>query len=402
MVNTIIGPPGFDGTEENDLLTYQAGPPEADPVADVIALGVLADATIDLLGGDDFVTGLAFTLAPFESSAFGIRNRGALLGNSGSDTLTGFSLIISSTDEGPTELGGFSFGISNSGSEGLISGGEDNDLMIGTAQGGIVAFGIRNIDGVISGDGGSDAINGTASGGAQNYGIANFGEISGGVGDDTMTGEAINTASLNKGFTNIGITNTGGKIYGDDPSFSAPSGNDELIGNASGGSGAFGGRTIIGIRNNTNLLTETPQFSVIDMGGGDDKLTGTASGGADGANVVGILNLRGNRILMGAGNDEVMATGGDRFSGYDEGGFIDLGEGIDTITGFGWQSVDGGTESDTAILGIDFTDVTEFATTDPANIDITAGGVTMSFTNVEFFEFLDQGMLGLSDLQALA
>ncbi len=210
-------------------------------------------------------------------------------------------------------------------------------------------------------------------------------------------GKYYSTASLNQGFTNIGILNDGGKIYGDDPSFSAPSGNDELIGNALGGSD---GDTVIGIQNKANLTTL--ELAVIDLGGGDDTLTGTASGGRQGANVVGIQNFQGSSILMGAGNDEVSATGGDRFSAYDLGGFIDLGSGQDTLSGFGWQFVDGGTESDTAILGIDFTDVTEFATTDPANIDITAGGVTMSFTNVEFFEFLDEGMLGLSDLQALA
>ena len=386
MLNTI--------TEGNDILIFQAGPSEENPLADVIALDVLAGETVDLLGGDDSVNGLAFTLASFESSAFGIRNRGALLGNSGNDTLTGFSLIISSSDVGPTELGGFSVGISNSGSEGLISGGEDDDLMSGIAQGGLVAFGIRNIDGVISGDGGSDAIRGTASGGAQNYGIVNLGEISGGVGDDTMTGEAISTENLNRGFTNIGILNQGGKISGGDD-------NDVLIGNASGGIGIVG-NVVIGISNETDF--GTLELAVIDMGRGDDTLTGTASGGKDDAFAVfGIKNSQGSRILMGDGDDEVSATARDRFSAYDGGGFIDLGSGQDTLSGFGWQSVDGGIGEDTAILGIDLAEA-GFSTTGVGsnNIDITAGGVTMSFTNVESFEFLDEGMLGLSDLQALA
>lgn len=391
-----IRPPGFVGTPENDLESSQAGPPSEAPFADVIALRVLAGATVDLLGGDDSVTGLAFTLATFESSAFGIRNRGAFLGNSGSDTLTGFSLIISSS-AGRQELGGFSAGISNSGSEGLISGGEDNDVINGIALGGIAAFGIRNIGGVISGDGGNDLISGLGQSGANNHGIANFGEISGGVGDDRITGEAISTTRLNSGFTNLGIFNKGGKIYGDDPSSSAPSGNDELIGNALGGSE---GRTVFGIENNTNL--QTLQFGVIDMGGGHDTLTGTASGGAPGAaNVVGIWNGLGNRILMGDGNDEVSATGGDRFSGYDAGGDIDLGAGSDTITGFGLQTVDGGTESDTAILGIDLAEAS-FSTTGVGSndIDITAGGVTMSFTNVELFGFRDQAdLITLTELQ---
>ena len=394
MAGITIPPPGVFGTEGNDQEVYQAGPSQITPDLDVIAVDVLAGATVDLLAGDDSFAGLAFTfaLADINATAIGIRNSGDFLGNSGNDLLLGTSLIISSSSDniGPPNLGGFSVGISNSGSEASISGGEGNDRMEGIGQGGIAALGIQNT-GVINGDGGSDAITGTAFGGATNVGIANYGEISGGIGIDTMSGQATSILSLNKGFVNTGILNQGGKISGGDD-------NDVLIGDASGG---IVGTDVIGISNQFD--SGTLKFSVIDMGGGRDTLTGTASGGEEGANVVGIENSGGNKIDMGTGNDQVMATGGDRFSAYAGGGLIDLGAGDDTISGFGWQSVDGGTESDRAILGINFTEAS-FSTTGIGsdNIDITAGGVTMFFTNVESFEFLDGRVSDLSDLQAQA
>ncbi len=259
MVSIIIEPPGLFGTEGDDRRIFQAEPPLlGEPAAiDVIAIDVLTDATVDLLAGNDSFTGGAATLAVYKANAIGIRNRGDFLGNSGNDTLTGIGVIIKSTDD----LGRFSVGISNSGSQALFSGGEDNDRIQGIALGGVSAIGIQNT-GVISGDEGSDAISGIAQSGFVNLGMFNNGEISGGVGDDTITGEAISTLSLNDGILNTGILNQG-KIYGDDPNSSDMDGNDVLIGKADGG---IVGEEVIGISNQLNPVSL--ESGLIDMGGG--------------------------------------------------------------------------------------------------------------------------------------
>jgi len=108
-------------------------------------------------------------------------------------------------------------------------------------------------------------------------------------------------------------------------------------------------------------------------------------------------------ICTGNGNDTVEALTPDGLIGsFTGGGTIDLGKGDDLIRGFGNQTVDGGKGFDTAELGINATFGTGAITLGMASgdIQIMFGGQTMTFANVERFNF-NGTMFDLKTLQHL-
>jgi hypothetical protein len=80
-----------------------------------------------------------------------------------------------------------------------------------------------------------------------------------------------------------------------------------------------------------------------------------------------------------------------------------LGKGDDLIQGFGSQNVNGGKGVDTAELGIDANFDADQVTLGrgTGDIDIAFAGATMSFTNVELFNF-NGNEIPLLELQAQA
>jgi hypothetical protein len=216
-----------------------------------------------------------------------------------------------------------------------------NDIIIGTSTEetvlpvppgfGIPVIGIYNRGGSIDVDHGNDFISGTGNGIENSVGILNIeGSIEGNNGEDSIFG----------------------------------------IGTGNGGFGIYNGD------------------SNIDGGNGNDSISGTATSNSSDSVTVGILNQ--GTINTGNGNDTVDAlTGG--FAAIDALGEIDLGSGRDLIKGCGEQIVDGGRGFDTSELGIDFDEnLITFGSTAPTSIDITFDSATMSFTDVELFNFNGQ------------
>ena len=221
---------------------------------------------------------------------------------------------------------------------------------------------------------GNDSIAGTN---ADGIGIDNDGTINTGTGNDTLSGNTISTSPAI--FNNGGTINTG-------------TGNDSLSGdgyigilnrgtiNTGTGDDSIFGRGVAGINN----------VSTINTVAGNDSISGQGT-------LSGITN--GGIINTGGGNDTVDALTG----GFSSGGTIDLGVGRDLIRGFGAQVVeqivDGGRGFDTAELGIDFDEnQITFGSTAPTSIDITFDSATMSFTDVESFDFNGQ-VFALEQLQ---
>ena len=88
----------------------------------------------------------------------------------------------------------------------------------------------------------------------------------------------------------------------------------------------------------------------------------------------------------------IVGIGPDDFTGFGGGGYIYLEEGNDRIFGFGAQTVNGGTGTDTAQFNFDRDDlesIISFGVDDQTNISIGANGVFMNFINVEQFIFND-------------
>ena len=149
------------------------------------------------------------------------------------------------------------------------------------------------------------------------------------------------------------------------------------------------------IVDNMDDITVAPNVTANTLGG-DDEITGTGTGDDNG---VGIFNQ--GTIATGIGNDTIDALTG----GFDGGGTINLGIGSDLIRGFGDQTVNGGAGSDTAELGLVFDEnqVSLSNGVGSSSIDITAtaSGETMSFTDVEHFDFSGQ-TFSLLQLQMMA
>lgn len=244
---------------------------------------------------------------------------------------------------------------------------------------------------------GNDSIAGTN---ADGIGIDNDGTINTGTGNDTLSGNTISTSPAI--FNNGGTINTG-------------TGNDSLSGdgyigilnrgtiNTGTGDDSIFGRGVAGINNVSTINTGTSNDSIFGQGRSGIVNNGTINTGAGNDSISGQGTLsgitNGGIINTGGGNDTVDALTG----GFSSGGTIDLGVGRDLIRGFGAQVVeqivDGGRGFDTAELGIDFDEnQITFGSTAPTSIDITFDSATMSFTDVESFDFNGQ-VFALEQLQ---
>ncbi len=235
------------------------------------------------------------------------------------------------------------------------------------------------------------------------FGINNSGTIDTGFGADTISGNGEASTGINN--ESNGIINTG---FGGDKIFSFGRGlgieNDGTIDTGFGGDEISAG-TLLGfaIVNTGTIKTGAGKDiidafgevagiendGIIETGAGEDIIN-ARSGGLSGD--IDINNT--GTIDTGAGNDTVDAlTGGfgGLTGGFGGGGTIDLGIGDDLIRGFGQQIVDGDIGFDTAELRIDFDEnLITFGSTAPTSIDITFDSVTMSFTDVELFNFNGQ------------
>ena len=163
----------------------------------------------------------------------------------------------------------------------------------------------------------------------------------------------------------------------------------EVVVNTSGGDDAIiGNSELVGIEN----------FGTLETGEGNDAITG--SGG-----MVGISNF--GTIKTGDGDDAITGSGGvvgiDNFGIIDTGngndvivgstgsGAINLGQGDDLIQGVSGQSVNGGSGYDTVKLGIDYNEnLISIGTTGSTSVEVTFAGETISFDQVELWDFNGQ------------
>ena len=385
-MTTILTKTGWEDENGNPLGRWTR---RADLVAegDIIAV-VAPDVIANTDGGNDIMIGTSnFTPLPsppypppgiqlFEKS--GIVNFGTIYTGNGNDNILGTGVGFGISNRGRIGTGngndnilgtGNCVGIFNSALDdlGIINTGRGNDNIIGLGTAGIVNFG------TIDTGNGSDNISGTGDLADEtpdeipcaplnfNSALVNIGTIHTGRGNDNIRG--INGESEGIENRSTGIINTG-------------RGNDNIIGNGD----------IAGLTNLGTIHTEN----------GKDKIIGTNLPGS-GEDIAGINNT--GVIDTGRGNDIVDAlTGGFASFGRiptpdgNEGvGTINLGEGQDLIRGFGEQIVDGDRGFDTAELGIDFDEnLITFGSPAPTSIDIAFDSATMSFTDVELFDFNGQ------------
>ena len=278
---------------------------------DVEYIGIRNSGEIDTGEGNDSITGTG--------DFCGIINDGIIRTGEGSDSITG---------------NGFFVGIVNFGA---INTGEGNDRITGTGS----FLGMWNFGTINTGEG-SDNITGTSneySTGLLDYGVVNHGIIITGEGNDTITGNAelIYTFDRNPDKDSFGIINEGTsfEIIGiTNVGIDTGEGNDSIAGNGDNGIGnaatidtGEGNDSITG--NGACIGIWNGDIGSIKTGKGNDRITGT--GGISGILNDGIINT-------GIGNDTVDAlTGG--FSGS---GLTSLGEGKDTLIGFGTGRFDGG------------------------------------------------------------
>ena len=208
-------------------------------------------------------------------------------------------------------------------------------------------------------------------------------------GNDTLSGDGFDgffiraDAQINTGSGDDLISGTGFAIgVGSRGAIDTGKGNDTISGIANGNDDFYGSTGI------ANFSGE------INTGSGDDLILGKGE-------QIAIANGSG-MIDTGEGNDIIDGlTGG--FSDPDGSGRINLGQGDDLIRGFGDHrgNIDGGRGNDRAELGFDYDEtLITFGSTGSSSIDITFDSETMSYTNIEVFDFNGQ-TFSLESLQAM-
>ncbi|BAZ43340.1 hypothetical protein NIES4102_03400 [Chondrocystis sp. NIES-4102] len=254
----------------------------------------------------------------------------------------------------------------NSESEGIVLNG-NSQLKTGDGNDVISSNGYTAIDlgydAVLDTGDGNDKLSGS---GFEGFFLSDTGVINTGNGNDNISGTGFPV-----GINSRGTINTG-------------SGNDVITGIANGVIDEF----FLGSSGISNYL------GTIDTGSGNDTIFGKGEEFA-------ISNYSGT-INTGSGNDTIDAlTGG--LSDSDGSGRIDLGQGDDLIRGFGDHrgNIDGGSGRDLAELGINYDEtLITFGTQGSTSIDITFNSETMSYSNIEVFDFNGQ-VFSLESLQAL-
>ncbi len=295
--------------------------------------GLYNDGVIDGGEGDNSIEG------SFGDN--GLYNGGVITNGTGNDRIAGDGNLYGIRNNGSIDSGDGnnsfigSAGASGSGIEnnGTITGGSLDDIL--TATGGFSGIDNRLL---ISTGNGNDTISGISAG-ANGIGIRNSGTISGGQGDDILSG-AVTTATFGnyRGISNSGLLEGG-------------AGNDTIMGSVTTGDGIYNTGTITG-------------------GDGDDVIIGSKSGA-----VASAINNTG-LISTDAGDDIIDALQGGFIGGT---GTIDLGDGNDTLKGFGNGTFIGGAGTDYLVFG---------AGTGTYDVDTTLGTITKSGVtmNVNLFD----------------
>ncbi len=349
--DTVVGDSGFDTTSvtgTNGIDSFIIGQSGKDLTVTVGTKGTLTithpraamSVVVNALGGDDLITvGNIDTVLPLSLSVEGGdgkdvvtaknaligRNRLALVGNNGNDTLVG--------SKGSDTLRGGAGNDNLRGEDGndlllgglgvdVINGQAGNDTLFGdeladTVSGANSGSGDSMLGGdgndVMGGGGGNDTMSGE-NGDDSIRGNDGADVISGGMGNDVLFGD-ISTDVLAGGAGND--TLDGGR---NDDTLNGNSGNDRLVGDHGNDiiTGADGDNTVLGGDGNDTIRTGAGNDAI--FGGDGDDLINSAGGndtviGGDGADT----------ILGGAGNDLLL--------GRDRADYIDGQAGIDTIAG---------------------------------------------------------------------
>ena len=347
-MTTILTEIGWEDANGNSLGTWTN---QGDLVDEGDEITLAEGVTANSRAGDDTISYIDENAGGGGVESAGISINGTIQTGAGKDTintLVEFFSGINNSGTIDTGVGGDTIrgdgdvtGITNSGTIDTDVGG---DTISGSGD---VGTGINNeSNGIINTGIGGDTIAGFSKG----IGIDNDGTINTGFGGDTISGAAL----LGIAIDNSGIIDTG-------------AGKDII-------DAAFG--AVAGIKNSGTIQT----------GAGADIINAGSGGLADDLDI----NNSGT-IDTGAGKDIVDALNGGfdgLTGGFGGGGTIDLGRGDDLIRGFGQQIVDGDRGFDTAELKIDFNEsLISFGSTGSTSIDITFDSVTMSFTDVEMFDF---------------
>ena len=350
-MTTILTEIGWSDANGNPLGTWTN---QADLVDEGDEITLAEGVTANSRAGDDTIIYIDETAGGGDVESAGISINGTLKTGAGKDTidtLVEFFSGINNTGTIDTGVGrdtisgdGDVTGITNSGT---ITTGLGGDTISGSGD---VGLGINNeSNGIINTGVGRDTIGAFSKGG----GILNDGIINTGAGTDEISAGSL----LGIAIDNSGTINTGAGADIIDASFGA----------------------VAGIKNDGTINTGAGA-DIINAGSGD------VAGDID-------INNSGT-INTGAGADIIDALNGGfdgLTGGFGGGGTIDLGRGDDLIRGFGQQIVDGDRGFDTAELRIDFEEnLITFGSTGSTSIDITFDSVTMSFTDVELFDFNGQ------------
>ena len=368
----MLGTGVFNGIQNYGSIATGEGHDVISGTGTTVFTGISNFGQIDAGSGNDRILG--------NGETYGIANDGLIISGEGDDEIRGdgssyVGIGNSSDSEVDTGSGNDSIigtsatepGIEN---DGFLNTGVGNDRISGEGT-----YGIASTYGLISTGNGDDLINGD---GSTIYGISlGGGTINGGLGDDTIQGsggeDGIHTYF---GGTEINGDSGSDYIYGS----GARHGIYHFAGTISGGDG---NDTIKGIDNNDTVLLSSDSFgtdsgiqnwSVIDGGPGDDLIIGEGF-------AVGIDN-RGT-IYGGDGNDTINALNGG-FEGY---GHIDLGNGDDTVKGFGSGSFEGGNGTDAILLPTGIYTI--------SNSSVRGGGVAMNIASFERVGGIDGNLLSL-------
>lgn len=367
--------------------------------------GVLVDlvSTLDLGSGNNRVTATAEAIdrgiggVNTAVTADGIENRGAIRAGDGVDMISGTARAES--------IGGVLL---------TIGGGIDNGF--GSTRNDIP------VAPTITTGGGADTINGVATviaigGIGLASGIETSGVIDTGAGNDTVSG--VSTATVTDGINAVadGIENS--DIAGLGAGLIATGGgNDTLFARAT----AVGQNTnaeAIAIRNDfVDLVNDVPATVIavgrIDLGANDDVIDAFAEASSTTGTATAI-GIRGGSIDAGSGKDRITAASNELLIG-DNGvalaggrGFggdvvIRMGDGNDTLSGFGQAAASGGAGTDTLVFAFSRDDFLLgggeiiLGNASTKSVDFQFAGETLSTDGFEFFQFAATAAVAYGDL----
>jgi hypothetical protein len=414
ITNTLAGNDEITGTgTEYNLI----GGPTGDGMGFYnIGTGFYNIGTLNTADGNDIITGIHSPIDPYNSIGLDIKSYGILheagtldTGN-GNDIITGIS--EAKINDGSRNN---NFGI-YIGSNSTIDTGNGNDII--TASG--LDFGILNY-GTIHTDDGNDLITGT-SGDLFGSSVHNLGVINTGDGNDSITGTATGTARSDVGFLNADTTDTGngndiitglGTRFGIENygTINTGNGNDSIIAEAGFDPLLVGYNSIsnrigtINTGNGNDSIISKGRFynaNMVFLGEGNDSLIADADipiPALENSNTIDTGD--GNDIITSTAviyNDGVINTGNGKDSiiadeGFDGSGNVFLGEGKDSLKGFGSGNFYGGNDKDTLELPsgsytigisgatVNFTKGNQLMITSEFE-KLIAGGTTYDFTSL--------------------